>query len=236
MVLLDTRSTNAAEVDTLRLAILAAQTDTRDRVDRAQDSLNKVLAVLDTIRQGEVTVDTMFIPVGGGAVDTVTYGTIVVEGFIHPVPVPVKVAEEIQACRAVAETCEQFGDTVDVLQTELDSLLGRPATDSTPEVIGYVPTVLDSLEAEIATRQRLQEVNADLLDKKTINLGIIDLPVPGLFCGGGGGYRVTGGDGESVPIPGHYDGRENYIPPSVVEVDFPRWNLFVGCIVGWQIL
>lgn len=234
VVLADVREGNVVEVENLLVTIVELETGSRSAARRARDTVLNLLVALENARQGEIVIDTQFIELDGG-VDTIPIAHIVVVGFTHPVPVPVPVAQEIQACRAVAETCEQFADTVEVMQTELDSLLGRPAipaTDSTPEVpaiLGYVPMVLDTLEAEIRMRQDLQQINKKLTDGRRLNLGLFTMPMPNMTCGVGGGYRITGGDGASV--------EQQFDDVSVTgTVTFSRWAGFAGCLVGWRVL
>jgi len=221
VVLAQVRDSNAQLTEQVDTAIATTQL-TSAAARRAGDSLAAALAKLRRVGQGEVRIDTVYRPLESGAMDTVAVGTVIVAGV--PVAVPVPVAQELRVCRDVARNCGAYRDSVLTLQASLDTLLGAPATDTSRAIIGMMPSTLARLEAEIAQRQRLQEVNKQLVEGRRLNLGLLTIPRPGLSCGIGGGYRLTGGKGLA------HDDDDDYGRGGV-----SRWVLVAGCLAGWQV-
>ena len=143
-------------------------------------ALEVALVVHDSLRAetGEIVYRTLTrtIRLAGDTVvvvDTVLVPTVIIGA--DTIEIPVAVAQELEACRILATTCEEYKGQVDSL-------------------IAYVPTVIDSMQVLI-----------DVMRPKKINLLGLRIPMPKGSCGIYGGYRITGGDGSTEITTDQFD-------------------------------
>lgn len=182
----------------------------RDSMDSLLDTLGFQATVvgvltfeLDSLRErtGPIRWRTVYTDTGSTVIDSIPF--VVVDS--QEVDIPVAIAKELKTCRVLRPECEKLRVRVDAL-------------------IAYIPTVIDSMQAEI-------DIKDEIISGPKWNLGLFKIPKPQDSCGIFGGYRITGGTGGTSVQTESFD---DITISSATESGNSRWAILVGCGIGFR--